>query len=65
MGKGGVAEISCLATVESGDVSAEGTAHPRQTNGSHHYALETKYFHYKLVTQRYKKDGFKIKKVSE
>jgi len=38
MGKGGVAEISCLATVESGDVSAEGTAHPRQTDGSHHYA---------------------------
>ena len=44
MGKGGVAEISCLATVESGDVSAEGTAHPRQTDGSHHYALETKNF---------------------
>ena len=53
MGKGGVAEISCLATVESGDVSAEGTAHPRQTDGSHHYALETKNF--QLVTQRYKR----------
>ena len=44
MGTGGVAEISCLATVESGDVSTESAAHPGEPNGSYHQTLKPNFW---------------------